>query len=69
MNEGKLSAIRLRDSSDVAVLLGRYQRGIEGLGLGLIRELVMSSELPNEVKRKFMLQFASGQIFPEDFLE
>lgn len=54
--------------ADVADLIRKYQQREFGYGLLRIFEAVRDSvELPLEVKRKFMWQFASGMIYPEDF--
>jgi hypothetical protein len=59
--------IPVRTSQDVADLIRRYQRGQSGLGLLRLKEEVERSELPEDLKRKFLLQYATGMLYPEEF--
>lgn len=60
--------LELKTSRDVHDLIELYNACTPGVGLGRMREWVAASALPYDVKRRFLVQYARGMLFPKDFL-
>lgn len=47
--------------------LEAYNQNEAGVGLGRIREAVEAGELPEAVRKKFLIQLSTGQVYPAAF--